>query len=173
MGYIRARANGQLAFVFMWKGKKHTKGLGTTDEQAAEQIRQDANEQLDRIRKGESALASQLLTDGHSIMDVLFGSEEIGHLLASPADDNPLTLSQLKAAFVDALDATGRTPGHVEGTRGHLDHFIRVLGDVRVMSLTDADMAAFQNKRGKEKAARKRAGFRRSRARKLARARTV
>ena len=154
MGYIRTRANGQLAFVFSWKGKKHTKGLGTTDEQTAERIRQDANDQLDRIRKGESALASKLLADGHSIMDVLFGSEEIGHLIASPTDDNPLTLSELKEAFIDNLKATGRTPGHIEGTRVHLDHFIRVLGDVRVMSLTDADMTAFQNKRGKEKAAR-------------------
>ena len=61
MGYIRTRANGQLAFVFSWRGKKHTKGLGTTAEQAAEHIRQDANEQLDRIRKGESALASKLI----------------------------------------------------------------------------------------------------------------
>ena len=54
MGYIRTRANGQLVFVFSWKGKKHTKGLGTTDEHAAQQIRQDANDQLDRIRKGEN-----------------------------------------------------------------------------------------------------------------------
>ncbi|MFQ5463534.1 MAG: tyrosine-type recombinase/integrase [Phycisphaerae bacterium] len=158
MGYVRTRTNGQLAFVFSWKGKKHTKGLGTTDEKVAEQIRQDANAQLDRIRKGESALASKLLADGHSIVDVLFGSEEIGHLIASPADDNPLTVSQLKEAFIDNLQATSRTPGHVEGTRVHLDHFIRVLGDVRVMSLTDADMTAFQNKRGKETTAREKTG---------------
>jgi hypothetical protein len=92
MGYVRKRANGQLAFVFSWKGTRHTKGLGTTDEGEAEAIRKEANEQLDRIRRGESALASQLLADGHSIMDVLFGSEKIAHLIASPADDNPLTL---------------------------------------------------------------------------------
>jgi hypothetical protein len=59
MGYVRKRANGQLAFVFSWKGTKHTKGLGTTDEGEAEAIRKEANEQLDRIRRGESALASQ------------------------------------------------------------------------------------------------------------------
>ncbi len=80
MGYIRKRTNGQLAFVFAWKGKKHTKGLGTADQKTANQIREDANEQLTRIRSGQSALASKLLADGHSIMDVLFGSEEIGHL---------------------------------------------------------------------------------------------
>jgi integrase len=155
MGYVRKRANGQLAFVFSWKGTRHTKGLGTKDEGEAEAIRKEANEQLDRIRRGESALASQLLADGHSIMDVLFGSEKIAHLIASPADDNPLTLSELKTAFMDHLTATGRTAGHVEGTRIHLDHFIRVLGDVRVMSLTDADMTTFQQKRAKEKSARR------------------
>jgi hypothetical protein len=56
---------------------------------------------------------------------------------------------------MDYLTATGRTAGHVEGTRIHLDHFIRVLGDVRVMSLTDADMTTFQQKRAKEKSARR------------------
>ena len=81
---------------------------------------------------------------------MLFGSEEIGHLIASPSDDNPLTLSELKEAFIDNLNATGRTPGHVEGTRVHLDHFIRVLGDVRVMSLQDSDMLAFKKSRGNE-----------------------
>ncbi|UCE58175.1 MAG: DUF3596 domain-containing protein [Phycisphaerales bacterium] len=55
MGHIRKRAHGRLAFVFSWKGKRHTKSLGTTDEQEAEAIRERANEQLDRIRKGESA----------------------------------------------------------------------------------------------------------------------
>jgi hypothetical protein len=155
MGYVRKRANGQLAFVFSWKGTRHTKGLGTTDEGEAEAIRKEANEQLDRIRRGESALASQLLADGHSIMDVLFGSEKIAHLINSPADDNPLTLSELKTAFMDYLTATGRTAGHVEGTRIHLDHFIRVLGDMRVMSLTDADMTTFQQERAKEKSARR------------------
>lgn len=156
MGYVRKRANGQLAFVFSWKGTKHTKALGTTDEQEADSIRQDANEQLDRIRRGESALASKLLADGHSIMDVLFGSEKIAHLINSPSDDNPLTLSELKTMFMDQLTATDRTAGHVEGTRIHLDHFIRVLGDIRVMSLTDADMTNFQKKRTKEKTPSKR-----------------
>ncbi|UCE62480.1 MAG: hypothetical protein JSU63_12100 [Phycisphaerales bacterium] len=51
-------------------------------------------------------------------MDVLFGSEEIGHQVASPTDDNPLIISQLKEAFIDNLKATSRTPGHIEGTRG-------------------------------------------------------
>ena len=128
----------------------------TVGKPKQERIRQDAVDQLARIRSGESALASKLLADGHSIVDVLFGSEAIGHLTASPADDNPLTISQLKEAFIDNLNATDRTPGHIDGTRGHLDHFIRVLGDVRVMSLTDADMTAFQNKRGKETTAKKR-----------------
>ena len=156
MAFLRKRASGSYSLSFKWKGKSYIKALGTDDEQVANQIKQDAEEQLARIRRGESALASKLLTDGHSIVDVLFGSEEIGHLIASPADDNPLTLSELKAAFIDNLTATDRTPGHVEGTQVHLDHFIRVLGDVRVMSLTDAEMTAFQKKRAKEKTPSKR-----------------
>jgi|GEM_PF-6640202 len=156
MGYVRKRANGQLAFVFSWKGKKHAKALGTTEEQEADSIRREANEQLARIRRGESALASKLLADGHNILDVLFGSEKIAHLIDPPADDNPLILSELKAAFIDNLKATDRTPGHIEGTRVHLDHFIRVLGDVRLMSLADADMTAFQKRRAKEKTPSKR-----------------
>jgi len=155
MAFLRKRASGNYALAWKWKGKSYVKGLGTKDLAEAEQTRQDAVDQLVRIRNGDSALASKLLADGHSIVDVLFGSEEIGHLIASPTDDNPLTLSQLKEAFIDNLKATSRTPGHVEGTRVHLDHFIRVLGDVRVMSLTDADMTTFQNKRGKETTANK------------------
>ena len=155
MPFLRKRASGNYALSWKWKGKSYIKGLGTKDLAEAEQVKRDAVDQLVRIRSGESALASKLLADGHSIVDVLFGSEEIGHLTASPADDNPLTISQLKEAFIDNLNATGRTPGHVEGTRVHLDHFIRVLGDVRVMSLTDADMTAFQSKRGKETTAKK------------------
>jgi integrase len=156
MAFLRKRASGNYALAWKWKGKSYIKGLGTKDLAEAERIKQDAVDQLARIRSGESALASKLLADGHSIVDVLFGSEAIGHLIASPADDNPLTFSQLKEAFIDNLKSTGRTPGHVEGTRVHLNHFIRVLGDVRVMSLTDADMTAFQNKRGKEKTPSKR-----------------
>jgi len=155
MAFLRKRASGNYALSWKWKGKSYIKGLGTKDPTEAERIKQDAVDQLARIRSGESALASKLLADGHSIVDVLFGSEAIGHLIASPADDNPLTLSQLKEAFIDNLKATERTPGHIDGTRGHLDHFIRVLGDMRVMSLTDADMTAFQNKRARETTARK------------------
>lgn len=95
----------------------------------------DAEDQLARIRKGKSALASKLLADGHPILDVLFGSPQIGHMVAKPSDDNPLTLSELRDAFIDHLRTTDRTPGHQEGTRIHVDHFIRVLGDERVMSL--------------------------------------
>ena len=92
MGFLRKRANGSYAYAFRWKGKQHIKTLGTDDEQEAEQIKKDADEQLDRIRKGHSALASRLLADGHLIMDVLFGSDEIAHLIPDKPDDNPLTV---------------------------------------------------------------------------------
>jgi hypothetical protein len=154
MASLRQRKNGDYSLVFWWAGKQHIKALGTDNEAEANQTKLDAEDQLDRIRKCKSALASKLLADGHSILDVLFGSAEIGHLLAKPADDNPLTLSQLRDAFIDHLRSTDRTPGHLEGTRIHLDHFIRVLGDDRVMGLTDNDMSRFKQKRENENAAR-------------------
>ena len=155
MAFLRKRAGGKYSLSFWWKGKTHMKALGTDNLQEAERIKQDAEEQLGRIRRGDSAVASRLLAEGYSIVDVLFGSEETGHLIPATCDDNPLTLSQLRDAFIDNLKATDRTRGHIEGTRVHLDHFIRVLGDVRMMSLTDADMTAFQKTRAKEKAARR------------------
>ena len=89
MAFLRKRASGNYSLVFKWKAKAYIKALGTKDLGEAKQIKQDAENQLARIRSGESALASKLLADGHSIVDVLFGSEKIGHLLASPSDDNP------------------------------------------------------------------------------------
>ena len=154
MASLRLR-KGIYYVVFWWDGRQRIKSLRTDNKAEATRLKEDVEAQLQRIRRGESALASTLLADGHDILDVLFGSEKIGHLIASPTDDNPLTLSELKAAFTDSLKATGRTAGHIEGTQTHLDHFMRVLGDVRVMSLTDADMTAFQNKRGKEKVTKK------------------
>jgi len=151
MAYLRKRASGVYALVLDWKGKKYIKSLKTKDRPEAEQIKKDADDQLDRIRNGRSALASKLLADGHSIVDVLFGSDEIAHLIDSPTDDNPLTLSELRGSFVDHLRNTDRTPGHIEGTLIHINHFIRILGDVRVMTLTDASIELFQKKREKEK----------------------
>ncbi len=57
MAFLRKRASGNYALAWKWKGKSYTKGLGTTDLAEAEQIKQDAEDQLARIRKGESALA--------------------------------------------------------------------------------------------------------------------
>ena len=94
MAFLRKRASGNYALSWKWKGKSYIKGLGTKHLAEAEQIRQDAVDQLARIRSGDSALASKLLADGHSIVDVLYDSEDIGHLIASPAGDNPLTLSE-------------------------------------------------------------------------------
>ena len=108
MAFLRQRTRGNYALAWKWKGSSYIKGLGTKDLAEAKRIKQDAVDQLARIRSGESALASKLLADSHSILDVLFGADEIGHLIASPADDNPLTLSQLKEAFIDNLGVTRR-----------------------------------------------------------------
>jgi hypothetical protein len=61
MAFLRKRASGNYALAWKWKGKSYIKGLGTNDLPEAEQIKQDAVDQLARIRSGESALASKLL----------------------------------------------------------------------------------------------------------------
>ena len=71
MASLRKRANGNYSLVFWWKRKQHIKALGTPDEQEANQIKEDAEEQLDRIRRGKSALASKLLADASQLIELL------------------------------------------------------------------------------------------------------
>ena len=59
MASLRLR-KGRYSLVFWWKGKQHIKALGTDNLQEAEQIKKDAEEQIQRIRNGQSALASKL-----------------------------------------------------------------------------------------------------------------
>ena len=74
MAFLRKRASGVFAVVFKWKGKQYIKSLGTKDRGEAEQIKKDAEDQLDRIRNGRSALASKLLADAvELVLKVLFG----------------------------------------------------------------------------------------------------
>jgi hypothetical protein len=118
MAFLRRRANGMYSLSFWWKGKSYIRALGTDNEAEAKQIKKDAEEQLDRIRKGKSAVASRLLADGHSILDVPFASDKTAHLIGQEtADDNPLTLSELRDGYIDYLRTNGRSPAHLEGTR--------------------------------------------------------
>ena len=57
MAFLRVRASGNYALSWKWKGKSYIKGLDTNDLAQAEQIKQDAENQLARIRTGENALA--------------------------------------------------------------------------------------------------------------------
>ena len=51
MAFLRKRASGNYALSFKWKGKSYIKALGTDDEQAANEVKQDADEQLARKRE--------------------------------------------------------------------------------------------------------------------------
>ena len=96
MAFIRKRANGKLSLVFWWQGKSYTKALGTRDEGEAEQLKKDAETQLDRIRKGKAPLAARLLEEGFAITDVLFGSPQIGARIGQTSDgETPLPLGEL------------------------------------------------------------------------------
>jgi hypothetical protein len=69
MAAVRNR-NGNLSLVFWWKGKQYIKTLKTANEDEAEQLKSDAEDQLDRIRQGKSPLAAKLLAGGIPITDV-------------------------------------------------------------------------------------------------------
>ena len=48
MAFLRKRAGGSYSLPFRRQGNSHTKALGTDDEQAAKQIKRDAEDQLIR-----------------------------------------------------------------------------------------------------------------------------
>ena len=100
MAYIRRRSGERFSLLIYWKGKKHQKGLGTTDPAVATRIKADVEEQLRRIRNGEAPKATHLLDEGFSIVDVLFGCPEIDKRLASDPEANPLTLRNLSDAYL-------------------------------------------------------------------------
>lgn len=139
MAFIRKRANGQLSLVFWWQGKQSIKALGTTDEEEAGRIEQDAEDQLDRIRQGKSPLAARLLADGIPITDVLFGSPEVALRLGKePGNDNPQPLGELAKAYQAGLPGSV-SEEHRYSIKLWLKHLRDFLGDDRpVMSLTAA-----------------------------------
>jgi hypothetical protein len=49
MASLRQRRNGDYSLVFWWKGKQHIKAVGTKEEVEANQIKQDAEEQLTTV----------------------------------------------------------------------------------------------------------------------------
>ena len=49
MAYLRQRSGGRISLVIYWEGKKHPKGLSTTDPAEAARIKRDAEEELQRI----------------------------------------------------------------------------------------------------------------------------
>ena len=53
MAFLRKRPGGNYSLSFKWKGKSYIKALGTEDEQVANQIKQEAEDQLARIRRGQ------------------------------------------------------------------------------------------------------------------------
>ncbi len=73
MAYLRRRSGGRISLIIYWGGRKHPKGLCTTDPAEAARIKSDVEEQLRRIRNAEGPRATQLLDEGFSIVDVRFG----------------------------------------------------------------------------------------------------
>jgi hypothetical protein len=102
MAFVRKRGD-SYSLTIKWKGKSYIKALKTADEREAEQIKEDAEAQLDRIRQGKSPIAARLLADGISIVDVLFGSPEVALRLGKePGNDNPLPLAVALISEVDS-----------------------------------------------------------------------
>ena len=146
---LRKRTNGKYSLDFRWKGKPHIKALGTDDLQEAEQIRKDADEQLARIRRGESAVASRLLAEGISIVDVLFGSPEVTAKLGSATEDNPLTLAELADGYLSRLKSTVGSDQYYNTNlwRKRIRDFFGE--DRRVMTLTPDELQQYHKHRAK------------------------
>jgi len=70
---LRQRSGSDYTLVVYWGGEKHSKALRTTDPAEAARIKLDVEEQRRRIRNKEAPKATQLLDEGFSIVDVLFG----------------------------------------------------------------------------------------------------
>ena len=150
MAYLRKRSGGRFSLLIYWQGKKHLKGLGTTNPAEAAQIERDAEEQLRRIRNGESPKATQLLDEGFSIVDVLFGCPEIDRRLASDPNANPLTLRELSNAYLEyQLPTVGPDERYNSTARfKKLCEFIS--DDRRVMTIHESDLDAYRSMRKKD-----------------------
>ena len=94
--------------------------LGTKDLAEAEQVKKDAEDQLARIRSGESAIASKLLADGHTIVDVLFGSEEIGQATMTDVGGHAMFERSALTCRISLLDfAYAPSPSQEVGSTLH------------------------------------------------------
>ena len=147
MAYLRQRSGGRFSVLIYWDGKKHRKGLGTTDPAEAAGIKIDVEEQLRRIRNGEAPKATQLLDEGFSIVDVLFGCPEIDKRLASDPEANPLTLRELSDAYLDyQLPTVG--PDERYNSTARFKKLCEFFGDeCRIMTIRERDLDAYRSKR--------------------------
>jgi integrase len=147
VAYLRTRSGGRFFLLIYWKGKKHQKGLCTTDPAAAARIKVEVEEQLRRIRSGESPKATQLLGEGFSITDVLFGCAEIDKKLASDPEVNQLTLRALSDAYLEyQLPAVG--PDERYNSTARFKKLCEFFGDDRlVMSITDSSLQTYHTHR--------------------------
>lgn len=147
MAYLRKRSGGWYSLLIYRNGKKHPKALYTTDLSEATRIKREAEEQLQRIRDGESPQAIQLLDEGFSIVDVLFGCPEIEKRLASEPQANPLTLRELSDAYLDyQLPDVG--PDERYNSPARFRKLCEILGeDRRVMTIHDRDLAVYRSRR--------------------------
>ena len=143
MAYLRRRSGGRFSLLIYWKGKKHQKGLCTTDSTDAAQIKLDVEEQLRRIRNGEASKATQLLDEGFSIVDVLFGCPEIDKRLTSDPEANPLTLRELSDAYLEyQLPTVG--PDERYNSTARFKKLCEFFGDDRrVMTITESALTAY------------------------------
>ena len=82
----------------------YTKSLRTSDPSHAGRVKDDVEAQLDRISRGRSPIASMLLSEGFSIVDVLFGSPQTISRLDNDSKGNPNSIADLFEGYLGALD---------------------------------------------------------------------
>lgn len=122
-----------------WKGKPKIKALGIRDEQKAERIRRKVEIALGKLRNGLFPKASRLLTQGYDIVDVIFPSDQTGHLLDRDAaidDGNPLTLKDLAEEYAEHLRKS-HSDHHHRSVRSRLKHLLDFCGEAERVSSLD------------------------------------
>ena len=75
MATIRQRGR-CFSIQFRWQGKVKIKALQIEDRAEAERINAKVKTALDGLKRGRFSKASELLDDGHDILDIIFPNEK-------------------------------------------------------------------------------------------------
>jgi integrase len=143
VAYLRKRSGGGYTLVVYWNGKKHAKALKTSNLGIANQIKHDAEVQIQRIHAGDASEAVKMLSEGFSILDLLFGSPELDQRRAHDPKANDLTIRTLADNYLEYQLPTVGSDERYNST-ARFKKLCGFFGDDRqVMSITDSTLQTY------------------------------